>query len=289
MERRQGWMTEFLINQGEPPLDFVRSAHINDSVREVAARMRQTLGLTTDWAARRGTWGDALKDLRSAIENVGILVVVNGIVGNNTHRRLDVNEFRGFVLVNEYAPLVFINGADGRAAQMFTLAHELAHIWFGVSAAFDLKQLLPAHNETEKACNVVAAEFLVPENDLRIAWSSVQSESDPFQSLARKFKVSTVVAARRALDAGLISRNRFFEFYEAYENDERREIVRQEGGGDFYASQNYRIGRRFAEAVIRAVKEGHLLYHEAYQLTGLSGDTFGRYAESLGFEARRSQ
>jgi Zn-dependent peptidase ImmA (M78 family) len=106
------------------------------------------------------TWSDALRRLREAIEEARILVVVNGIVGNNTHRKLDPEEFRGFVLVDAYAPLIFVNNADGKAAQMFTLAHELAHVIFGSSAAFDLRRLMPAHDKTELACNQVAAEFL---------------------------------------------------------------------------------------------------------------------------------
>jgi Zn-dependent peptidase ImmA (M78 family) len=117
-----------------------------------------------------------------------------------------VTEFRGFVLVDEYAPLVFINGADGKAAQMFTLAHELAHVWFGRSAAFDLRDLQPANERTELACNSVAAEFLVPKTELQRSWPTLQQDPEPFQAIARQFKVSALVGARRALDLQLISR-----------------------------------------------------------------------------------
>ncbi|MPN34693.1 hypothetical protein SDC9_182187 [bioreactor metagenome] len=115
------------------------------------------------------------------VEDIGINLMVNGVVGNNTHRKLDVNEFRGFVLIDEYVPLIFINGADGKAAQMFTLAHELAHIWFGVSAAFDLRHLQPANNDIENACNKVAAEFLVPEIELHEIWPKVKNMPGLYQ------------------------------------------------------------------------------------------------------------
>src|SRR5208282_5042190 len=126
-------------------------------------KIRQTLGIESGWAARQPTWTAALRELFRKVEEVGILVVVNGVVANNNHRKLDPFEFRGFVLVDEYAPLVFLNGADGKAAQVFTMAHELAHVWFGSSAAFDLRELQPADEQMEKACDRVAAEFLVPE------------------------------------------------------------------------------------------------------------------------------
>jgi hypothetical protein len=136
MERRRDWMREYLVDQGQEPLPFVHSATISDEPQYVARKMRETLELSELWAASQPTWTEALKELRRRMEDSGIIVTASGIVANNTRRKLDPAEFRGFVVVDEYAPLVFINGADGKAAQMFTLAHELAHIWFGSSAAF---------------------------------------------------------------------------------------------------------------------------------------------------------
>lgn len=288
MQRRQSWMREFLVDQGEEPLPLVRSAQSGEQPELVAQRIRDALGLTQGWAARRPTWTAALGILRDAIERAGIIIVSNGIVGNNTRRKLDPSEFRGFVLVDEYAPLVFVNGADGKAAQMFTLAHELAHVFFGSSAAFDLREMQPADNPTEQMCNRVAAEFLIPERELHRAWPSVRNDSEPFQAIASQFKVSVLVAARRALDLNLIDRKAFLDFYHEYRNDERRRAgVRTEGGGDFYANQNQRVGRRFASAVARAAKEGKLLYSKAFHLTGLYGKTFDNYVTSLRIRGRR--
>lgn len=283
MERRQAWMREEVVEQGQGPLPFVHSARRTEDPLRLSHRMREGLGLTQGWAAAHSTWTDTLRDLQNRMEAIGIAVVVSGIVGNNTRRKLDVNEFRGFVLVDDYVPFVFVNGADGKAAQMFTLAHELAHIWLGSSAAFDLRNMQPADDETEQACNRVAAEFLVPEGELRRLWPSARRETEPFQTVARAFKVSALVAARRALDLELVPRDKFWEFYRAYQEDERRRATTQRDGGDFYASQNLRLGRRFAETVVRAAREGRLLYHEAYRLTGLYGNAFERYSEALGF------
>ena len=282
MQRRQAWMRDYLLEQGHDKFSFVHSALPTEQPQLVAQRMRHVLGFESDWAASQPTWTDALRTLREAIEDVGILVVTNGIVGSNTHRKLDPTEFRGFVLVDDYAPLLFVNGADGKAAQMFTVAHELAHVFFGSSAAFDLREMQAANDPTEQLCNRVAAEFLVPEQALRQEWPSVKGEPEPFQKCARRFKVSALVAARRALELGLVSKGAFLDFYYAYERDERRTLARHAGGGDFYANQNLRVGRRFASAVVRATHEGKLLYAEAFRLTGMYGKTFDRYARSLG-------
>nr|BAL56841.1 hypothetical conserved protein [uncultured Acetothermia bacterium] len=243
--------------------------------------MREVLGLNAEWVANQRTWTDALRALQERAEAVGIFVVTSSVVGNNTRRKLSVEEFRGFVLVDEYAPLVFINGADGKAAQMFTLAHELAHVWLGKSAAFDLRNLQPASDKLEQTCNRIAAEFLVPEDSLRDFWPEARQQPDPFQAIARRFKVSEIVAARRALDLRLITRDDFFAFYEDYQRREREASASGEEGGNFYATQTMRLGRRFAQTVIQAVREGALLYHEAYRLTGLYGRTFERFEKHL--------
>jgi Zn-dependent peptidase ImmA (M78 family) len=285
MERRQAWMRDYLIKQGNVPFAFVRSARVTDDVGRLVREIRRILSLSEGWAAKQPSWTAALRELQKKMEEAGFLVVVSGIVGNNTRRKLVPKEFRGFVLTDEYAPLVFVNGADGKAAQMFTLAHELAHVWFGSSAAFDLREFQPADDETEQACNRIAAELLVPAEDLHEFWPAVRQHLKRYQAVARQFKVSEIVAARRLLDLQLITKRSFLDFYRAYEEREHRAMARAQEGGDFYATQHLRIGRRFAEAVVRAAREGELLYRNAYQLTGLHGRTFDRYASHLLGEA----
>jgi len=262
-------------------LGFVGEASPDDPVPGFAARMRDALGIGDAWAVRHATWTAALAALIDLVEQAGILVVSNGIVGNNTHRTLDPEEFRGFVLTDDYAPLVFINTVDGKAAQMFTLAHELAHVWLAQSAAFDLCDMQPAGVPIEQTCNRVAAEFLVPEAEMLAAWPAARGELRPIDELARRFKVSALVVARRALDLRLIDREGFFEFYADYRDDARRQAAAKPSGGNFWATQENRIGRRFGEAVVRATQEGRLLYRDAFVLTDLHGDTFARYAARL--------
>jgi Zn-dependent peptidase ImmA (M78 family) len=282
MQRRQSWMRDELIEEGNEPLTFVGSVGLDADPREVAGTMREQLGLVSHWAHAERSWTGALDRLRGHIESAGVLVVLNGIVANNTHRRLDPDEFRGFALVDEYAPLIFINNADFKSAQMFTLTHELAHIWTGTEGVSNFGEyLLPSPHEVEQFCNQTAAEFLVPADELRNVWGRTP-EDEGYDFLARHFKVSTLVAARRALDLELISRAAYFDFYRAWEEDERREQYGSEGGGNFWNNQTYRVGKPFGAAVVRAVKEGRLLYRDAYSLTGLKGETFNKFVQWLG-------
>lgn len=290
MQQRQAWMREYVSDLGQESLPFVGSAANRGSVAEVAADIRHSLELEENWAANHPTWEAALRQLRDAIDARGILVAINSVVGNNNRRPLDPHEFRGFVLIDQYAPLLFVNGADYRAAQMFTLAHELAHVWRGSPALFNLIELLPHDSGEEQFCNRVAAEFLLPRGRMLALWRDARRQANPFLSVARTAKVSSLVAARRALDLELINRRQFFEFYQ---KETRQLAARQQQqkershSGDFYRTAAVRIGRRFGEAVVCAVREGKLLYRDAYRLTGLKGSTFERFAQHVreGLEA----
>jgi Zn-dependent peptidase ImmA (M78 family) len=273
MEQRQAWLRQFLIEDGQEPLSFVKSAKPGESAAEIANQIRAVLRFTDDWASHYATWEDARRALRDAMDRAGIVVQINGVVADNNYRKLNPEEFRGFVLVDEYAPLVFVNGADAHAAQMFTLAHELAHVFFGTSAVFDLKDTMPGSDVSERECNAVAAEFLVPERRIRAFWPS--GGSADFRALAKQFKVSPIVIARRALDLKLINRSVFGGFYNEYVQRERAENPAR--GGDYYVKAATRLGTRFATAVFRALREGKLTYTEAYSLTGLSGKTFNTF------------
>lgn len=260
MQRRQAWLRETLIEQGVEPLAFVGSATVHDPPEAIAAEMRRAIGIAEGWAKSVGTWEAAVTALRRGIEDLGVMAVVNGVVGNNTYRRLDVDEFRGFAMSDPYAPLVFVNGADAKSAQMFTLAHELAHLWLGVEALSGFEGLLPGEGpeggEVERWCNTAAAEFLVPAAQLREMWPSVKRSDQRYRRAARAFKVSPVVVARRALDLGLVGRHEFFHFYRGYMAAATRGS--SAGGGDFYNNQNTRVGELFGSHVIRAALEGRV-------------------------------
>lgn len=283
MQRRQDWLREERAEAEAAPLEFVGSARLDDDPSAVGQEMRRALGLEDGWAAEVRTWTDAVSELRRRIEALGVMAVINGIVGNNTHRKLSVGEFRGFALTDRYAPLVFVNAADAKSAQMFTLAHELAHVWLGAAGqgVSGFEGLFPGGDEVETFCNRAAAELLVPAKELQDLWPEVKRTAEPFERAARRFKVSPIVAGRRAMDLRLVSRETFFVFYREYVARER-ERTKGSGGGDFYNNQNTRVGEAFATSVIRAAMEGRLSFREAYDLTGLRGGSFQAYARRLG-------
>lgn len=283
MQRRQTWLREERIGAEAEPLSFIGSAKLSDNPAAIGREMRDILGLDDGWAKSVPSWTAAINTLRNDIEELGVMAVINGVVGNSTRRKLDVKEFRGFALSDPYAPLIFVNGADAKSAQMFTLAHELAHLWLGEvgEGLSGFQGLQPDGGEVERFCDKAAAEFLVPAAEIQAAWQAVADSDRPFEKLAGQFKVSPVVIGRRAMDLRLVKRSEFFSFYRDYTQQEFKKKGASDGGS-FYNSQNMRIGRLFATQVMRAAKEGRIGFKEAYDLSGLNGGTFQEYARKLG-------
>jgi Zn-dependent peptidase ImmA (M78 family) len=273
LKQRQQWLTEYLVENREKPLPFVGKFKIRQAYKAIVADIRKTLDLDEDWASHCENSDKALEHLTHRIEDAGVIVNFSGIVANNTHRAIPVDECRGFVLVNNYAPFMFVNGADAKGAQLFTIVHELAHVWLGVSAGFDNTRMLPAHDPAEILCDQVAAEFLVPETLLTQLWQ----QTNDIAKLARRFKVSQIVIARRALDLGFLTRNVFFHFYNDYMEAFHARKESQESGGNFYYTLRKRLSLRFAGYVNQAVKESRLLYRDAYKLTGLKPNSYDQF------------
>jgi Zn-dependent peptidase ImmA (M78 family) len=280
-QQRQEWYREYAQLQGQEPLAFVGSANLPGDVAATAATMRGQLRF--DVEERRGipTWAEALRRFIEQADALGVLVMVNGVVANNNHRRLDPNEFRGFALADPLAPLIFINGADTKAAQIFTLAHELAHVWLGQPALSDVEPIAAPTQAVEAWCNRVAAELLVPLALIRQEYRRGEDLRGAIERLARYFKVSTLVVLRRIHDAGGITRERLREAYAA--ELERLQRVPRGSGGNFYLTQGARIGKRFARALVTSTLEGQTLYRDAFHLLGFSKvATFNELGHSLG-------
>ena len=284
--QRQDWFRDYLIDYVEQPFPYVGSLTITMPIAEAVVRMRQVVPFGVAARAEARTWEEALTLQIEQIESSGILVMRSGIVRSNTHRPLSVDEFRGFALADQYAPLIFINGRDSLAAQMFTLMHELVHIWAGVSGVSNLDNTYPVDRAEERFCNEVAAELLVPEADLRQQWPEASRQPQPVAWLLRQFKVSSLVVLRRLNDLGLIDRDTFQRMYREDVDRFRAIGAERAGGGDFYRTQRTRSGRRFARALIASTLEGRTTYRDALRLLGMSKvGAFNAVARQLNFSA----
>ena len=280
---RQEWYRDHQLLNGEAPLGFVASARMSDPVEAIAEGMGVLLDWTVASRAQCRTWEQALTWLREQAEAAGVLVSISGIVGSDTHRKLDPQEFRGFALVDPYASVVFVNGADSKAAQVFTLAHELAHLWLGETALSDLDPRSADANAIERWCNQVAAELLVPMADFRNVFDPARDLHGQLQELAERFRVSTQVILGRARELGALTWDRYLQELES-ERARVAALVAERGeGGNYYNTKPVQIGKRFARAIVASALEGQTSYTEAFRMLGLKkAATFDELAQRLG-------
>ena len=258
----QDWYHDYAREQGAQKLPFLGSVSTQDNPHMVAHRVRELLLLDQITATTPEQWR---RDIVKALEEVGVLVMMSGIVGNNTHRPLSTDEFRGFCLYDVLAPLIFVNLAgESYGAQNFTLVHEFAHLLAGHSALSGGDHLLGGTSE-EAWCNRVAALALLPDDALA-AFDAAQSLQD-YRVAARCFGVSAEVALHRLYGARRIDEERYYELLDAVRADYGGE-THSSGGGNFYNTLTTRLGRPLATAIVTSTLEGRIGFTEGFRMIG---------------------
>jgi Zn-dependent peptidase ImmA (M78 family)/transcriptional regulator with XRE-family HTH domain len=272
--RKHEWYLDYLKEQEHQPLSFVGKFSSSSKVADVVVDIRSTLHV--HGAPHRQGGDEYLRQLIAGADAAGILVMRSGMVGANTHRKLDVGEFRGFAISDKYAPVVFLNIADAPTARLFTLIHELAHIWIGSSG---ISSVTPSSNRKEEAfCNSVAGEFLVPKAKLMELWRETDNWMGLLPELAGTFYVSKLVIARRACDLGLISNEAYSQYYILELNAYRDQ---KGSGGSFYRTAGAKNSKRFSRAVLSETFSGRLLLRDAGKLLGIQPAKIRTYAEKV--------
>ena len=284
----QEWMVEYVVENGQEELEYVGSAAGETQVLSVAEDIRRKLDIQVDWYSDRQNAGESFRFLKRRIENIHVLIMMSGIVGNNTHRKLNVEEFRAFTLVSKYAPLIFINSCDSDTGKLFSILHELAHVWVGENSFYNVPiNSNSANCEVEKFCNAVAAEVLVPTESFLENWKRSHDEIlDKVEKIANSFRCSRFVVARKALDHGKISRETYGRIIKELTNQfkEWQESQKENKGtgGDYYRNLASKIDRNFVTALARSASEGRTQYTEIYRLTNTNRKTFGRLLKEIG-------
>lgn len=275
-QKIQEWAKYILLEWGQEKIKFCGKYKDDYNKEKVIEELKIIFDIKNNWAGKKKTWTEAFYYLIEKAEQKGIIVLVNGVVENNTHRKLNLEEFRGFILYDDIAPVIFINNNDAISAKIFTLIHEVVHILIGESASFDLRDFQSAENKIEIFCDVCTAEYLVPSSELIEQYQNTKI----LENLARYFKVSQIVILRRLLDNKLVTQN---EFYNQLNNLYNREIKysQKSGGGNFYAITPHRLSKRFLYILDSAVHNNIIFYRDMLRITGLQAKTYNGLIERL--------
>lgn len=274
-QERQSWYRDFAMATQEPELDFIGSVQVSMQPEQIAETIRATLGFDFSAIRKCSNPDELLRLLTNQAEDAGVLVMGSGIVASNTRRPLNIKEFRGFALADSLAPLVFINRKDSKKGQVFTLAHELAHLWLGASALSNVgsesRPEIIGQRREEIWCNKVAAELLVPLSRLKENLQKDEALPDMLNRLSKIFKVSNLVILRRLRDARSLDPQRFETAWEEELKHLETFTKPESNGGSFHRTTLSRLGYRFAQALVVSTLEGQTLYRDAFRMLGVSG------------------
>ncbi|MDO8748501.1 MAG: ImmA/IrrE family metallo-endopeptidase [Candidatus Omnitrophota bacterium] len=264
LEYRQEWLREWRIEEGEKKIDFIGSIAITMAPDKVAGEIKDKLGVDFKEHFKRRTREDTLLLWVRYAEALGINICRQGEIA--------CEEARGFVLTDEYAPFVYINSSDAKVAQLFTLVHELVHLWLNLSGISNLEGIgrtgKTENDRIEIFCNKVASLVLLDDKLFLEKWAKTDT-NDPLEKkiadVANIAKVSDEVVARRLLDKSIITidkyvdlRRQFQERWIQHKKDAK--IRRQDSKG--YPSPHLMAvlgnGRLFTTAVLDSYSGGFL-------------------------------
>lgn len=267
------WYKDYLKDIGaDNKLPFVNKFTINDKINDVSNDIEKTIGFKIDDILKKVRHDSYFSVVSKLVENAGILVFKNGVVGNSTRRKLDIDEFRGFSIVDDIAPAVFINGADSFSAQIFTLFHEVAHIWIGQGGISDWDY----EHKIESFCNKVSANILMPKNKYIEKWTIESSDFDePIyinKHVSKFFKVSEYASAIRAKDLNLIT-NDIFLMIRAACLSSYKNIEKKNDGGSPYNTIPYRNSNKITDAVLALTMSQGIPIREAGRILNIKADT----------------
>ena len=285
MEIVQDWMHTYQIDTIDGRT-YVAAMKDQEDIDVFADYIRETLSLNGDWRKGCNSSSDLFRVLRKAISDVGTIVMVNGIVGNNTHRPLNVQEFRAFAMVDNIAPLIFINNNDSDNGKLFSLLHEFAHICMGENSLFNEPiSNQKALKKNEALCNAVAAEVLVPTKEFRNAWEKLGNTDirERINEISKHYCCGVLVICRKALDNRFIDKDFYYEF--AKEINKAfldRQLTKGTGGGDYYRTKASRIDHNFLKSLCGSVSSGKTSYTDAFLMTDTNRKTYEHLMKSVG-------
>lgn len=216
-------------------------ASVDEPTEELAARVRDYLGISLRTQAGWGSDRDATKGWRGAVQEAGIFVF---------KRPFDSEEVSGFCLYDSEFPVIMLNNKNTFTRQIFTLFHEVAHILFGLSGITpeDLRYAGRIQDRRsrriEVTCNELAAEILVPQDSF--PYDLFRTTDDPIERVpvvARRYSVSREVVLRRLLDANIVDE----ETYEEWAREWTSQRSSGGSGGHYYNTQMAYLGDAFLD------------------------------------------
>ena len=274
MQYLQEWKKDYCIRYRIDKINLACPSKYKDNPDLLTQYLYETLDVFDNWFEKYKNPSKAFNYIRSKIEKKRIVVVVNGKIDDNTHRTLDVSEFRAFALYDDYAPIIFINGRDSSKGRLFSLIHEFAHLLRGETDIISKTNMF-----VETLCNRVAIQFLAPEHYIRDKLLVKKIDKSDVIDLSNYFNISFEAICYRLCTLNYISREQCNTYI-----DENKDVVigHKERGGNYWNTKLNVLSKNVAQTIISELYNGNITYTECFKMLGLSGlKTFKEFKNKL--------
>ena len=280
MSRKQDWISEYRKDNGWDRIIVDNYNELDvDDILGIVKKAKEFLNLEEFWYKDCKDNRIAYNFLREKLELKGIIVMQNGIVGSNTHRKLDIDEFRGFMLYDEYAPLIFINANDSITGKIFTLVHEFIHVLFKEDDILENIDLF-RDMKLESQINKITVEFLMPESHIKKYWNKQEKTLNQIEELSKLFNVSRLALAIRLNSLKLINQSLVREVNEVTKKDLKKKKDKS-NGGDYWVTYKSRYSNNFIETVIQGAESGEISYNYAFKLLDVRAKNYDVLKEGI--------
>lgn len=183
MRNRQDWARDEMIAQGFGENLLVGSVPSHATADELASHIREGLSLAAGWCRHKSN-AERFRFLRGKSSDAGLMVMVDSRSGSSSARRLDVREFRAFVLLDDVAPLIFINRNDSYAAMLFSLLHEIGHVLLGSNELYNDSSIDGGSGVERKINQAVILTIVDNEAAFRAYWKKMIADGARVQDVA---------------------------------------------------------------------------------------------------------
>ena len=279
--RKRDWLSEYRREKGWEKL-------IPDSLIDLGERdiysictiAKEYLKIDEYWYKKYRNGREAFDYLRERLEISGITVMQNGVVGSNNHRKLSIDEFRGFLLYDEIAPIIFINNNDSPTGKIFTLIHEYIHFLLQEDDIL-IEDDIMFESSNEKKINKITAEFLIPTSHVEKLCNDSEQALEQIEELSELFHVSIIALAIKLKYMKKIEQRLVNEVKQYTKTRWENSNARTGSGGNYYYTSKSRFGESFLSTVIQGAESGDLSYTHAFKLLDNSVKAYDYFKEEF--------
>lgn len=282
IQQKQAWISEVYQENKEAPLSFVGKFNLQSDRVEVANDILKTLQIDPS----KYTKDNPIKEWINKAEAKGIFISRTSFI--HAKLKLDSDELQGFTIADKFAPFVFVNSEDWNAPQLFTLVHELVHIWIAASGISNEIGPEIRHKDkfhpVELFCNEVAGNALMPQSIMNAIPKTAFESGNNLLKQARSLGVSSFAFLVRALNLNLISLDRYrklksdadagFNTFLKREEEKALKQKQKKGGPDYYLLLVNKNSHLFTHVVMDAFRGGAIEPTQASSLLNTQVNNF---------------